>query len=123
MGITTCGTSNIDFCYAQGADKVIDYKKADWHDIVAPRSVDFVYDTVALSGTGDLAYDVLKDGGAYVPLLEQAEASPEVTVLRPSVRQAHSFILNETRSADFGVLREQVDKGLLRPHVEKTFTF
>lgn len=119
--ITTCGTPNVDFCRRMGADQVIDYHRADWHALVPPRSVDVVYDTVALKGTGDQAFDVLRDGGFYVALLSQALASPQTASRRPSVHQAF-FLTSITDYQHLDTLAGFVDQGKLRPVIDHVFT-
>jgi len=121
--ITTCGTSNLEFCKSMGADQVIDYHEEDWHTVVPARSVDFVYDAATQSGTGSLAYDVLKDGGFFVTLQPWPLANETVANSRPSVTQkfiAMPDALYEFKDLD--ILRELVDSGKLTPHVQKTFS-
>eukprot|EP00416_Gambierdiscus_australes_P027794 CAMPEP_0171058490 /NCGR_PEP_ID=MMETSP0766_2-20121228/2526_1 /TAXON_ID=439317 /ORGANISM="Gambierdiscus australes, Strain CAWD 149" /LENGTH=327 /DNA_ID=CAMNT_0011513775 /DNA_START=128 /DNA_END=1111 /DNA_ORIENTATION=+ len=120
--ISTCGTSHLDFCASMGADEVIDYHKADWHAVLAPQSVDVVYDTVALKGTGDRAYDVLRDGGFFVTLLEQGLASVGAVLRRPSLSQKF-FLMASANFSRLDTLKAIVDKGGLRGHVSRTFTF
>jgi len=118
--VTTCSAKNKDFCKAQGADIVVDYHSEDWRDVVAPGSVDFVYDTVASPGTGDLALDSLKDGCWFVTLLTSALASEAAIAKRPLVHQTF-FFLNETSTVHLEALHALVDMGGLRPTVQETF--
>mmetsp|Transcript_28285 Transcript_28285/g.67927 ORF Transcript_28285/g.67927 Transcript_28285/m.67927 type:complete len:342 (+) Transcript_28285:48-1073(+) len=119
--ITTCGTDHVDFCKGLGADQVIDYHKDDWHTVIPAQSVDFVYDTVALKGTGDKAYDVLKDNGAFVTLLQDGLASKETAAKRPSIRQEF-FLTDSTGYERLDKLAALVDQGKLVPRVDQTFT-
>lgn len=118
--VATCGTEHVDFCKGLGADVVVDYHKQQWQDVVGARSVDFVYDTVGLSGTGDIAYETLKDGGHFATLLGSL-ASDAVVAERPSVKQlAVSGWPKDYTQLD--ILRALVDGGQLTPHIELTFT-
>merc|ERR1719199_2284867 len=63
--ITTCSGSHSDFVQSRGADQVIDYHKEKYYEVLAPKSIDVVYDCVGLSGTGDHAFGILKDHGHF----------------------------------------------------------
>lgn len=122
--ITTCGTSNIEFCKSQGADLVIDYHEQNWQEVVEAKSVDFVYDTVSADLTGNLAYPVLKDDGTYVCLLGSCLADKAVAKARPGITQAAIYLGSAGYThKDLDVLRDLVDAGKLRPHIQKTFAF
>merc|ERR1712232_883513 len=99
---------------------VIDYHKADWHTVIPAKSVDVVYDTVAIKGTGDLAYDVLKDGGAFVTLLSDAVASSATAKKRPSIKQ-ESFLLSNIQTSYLNTLKDFVDAGKLNVQIDNTF--
>jgi len=118
--IATCGTSNLPFCASMGADQVIDYHKADWFSVLKPRTVDVIYDTVGLGGTGKHAFDILKDGGFFITTLPTALASPVTILKRPSVKQT-AILTNSKNPEDLETLKDLVDAGKLRPHVERAF--
>merc|ERR1712194_658039 len=120
--ISTCGTDHVDFCKSMGADQVIDYHKENWHAVIPANSVDVVYDTVAIKGTGDLAYDILKDGGAFVTLLSDATASSATASKRPSIKQ-ESFLLSQIQTTYLDTLKGFIDAGKLHGHIDETFTF
>ena len=88
--------------------------------MLAPRSVDIIYDTVAQAGTGDLAFDVLKDGGFFATLLPRGLASPGAIRKRPAVKQ-HFFLTSSGDFHDLDVLRDLVNAGKLRGHIEQAF--
>lgn len=119
--ITTCGTSHVDFCTSLGADLVIDYHKSNFHDVIPKQSVDVVFDTVGIAGTGDLAYDLLKDGGSFATLLSRGVASKAVASKRPSIKQ-ETFMLSQIQTSYLDTLKNFIDAGKLRSHIEKTFT-
>jgi NADPH:quinone reductase-like Zn-dependent oxidoreductase len=117
---TTCGGSHAAFCKEMGADQVVDYHTTQWQDVVPARSVDIVFDTVGLAGTGELAYDVLRDGGTFVTLLQSGLASDATAKARPSVQQ-HFFLTDSSDYKQLDVLADLVDSGKLKPIVDGTF--
>jgi len=117
--ITTCGTSHVDFCTSMGADQVIDYHEADFHAVIPVRSVDIVYDCVGQPGTGDLAYDLLRDGGAYVTLLDSL-ASDATAASRPSVKQ-QTFLTDSSDYRQLDILKGLVEGGKLTPIISSTY--
>lgn len=119
--ISTCGTSHVDFCKSLGADQVIDYHKEEWHTLVPARSVDVVYDTVGIKGTGDLAYDILKDGGHFVTLLSQAAPSQATILKRPSIRHETTFT-PAFHTSYLDALKNFVEAGKLRGHIDQSFS-
>lgn len=118
--VTTCGTSNVDFCSEMGADEVIDYHEASWEDVVPALSADHIFDTVGVTGTAELAYKILKDGGTFATIAG-ALASNATAASRPSVKQ-YFFLTDSSDYHQLDTLRELVDAKSLRPIVDKTFT-
>jgi len=116
---TTCGTSNLEFCKKMGASVVVDYHVDDWQNIVPALSADIVFDTVGVSGTAELAYDVLQDGGTFVTIAGALAPSP-VARSRPSVKQ-HFFLTDSSDYQQLDVLKELVDAGKLTPVLDETF--
>ena len=117
--ITTCGTSNLDYCKENGADQVgmlscalcllfliclvcvfvsfmimcaqvIDYHTQNWWEVLADNSVQVVYDTVGEDGTADYAMEKLAPGGYFVTIAGSLARDP-----KPGVKQA-SFINSDT---------------------------
>ena len=117
--ITTCGTEHVNFCREMGADEVIDYHVDQWHAVIPERSVDIVYDCIAQAGSGDLAYDILKDGGAYVTLLNTL-ASQEKAASRPAVTQ-ETCLADSSDYRQLDIIRDFVDAGKVKPVVVSTY--
>jgi NADPH:quinone reductase-like Zn-dependent oxidoreductase len=91
--ITTASAANHDYVRGLGADEIIDYKAADFTQVVA--DCDAVFDTVG----GDVAqrsFAVLKPGGraAFIASGAQAPKPPrdDVTSLRPPVGRARRHL-------------------------------
>lgn len=120
--ITTCGTSHVEFCSSMGSDKVIDYHKEDWHTMLAKRSVDAVIDMVGLKGTGDKAYDILRENGFFVTLLPFSLPSISSKMKRPDIKHLFSNTVY-WHHQDLELVADLVDAGKLKPHIDKTFSF
>mmetsp|Transcript_60511 Transcript_60511/g.140948 ORF Transcript_60511/g.140948 Transcript_60511/m.140948 type:complete len:208 (+) Transcript_60511:1-624(+) len=118
--ITTCSPDNFDFVRGLGADEVIDYHTQDWATVLAPGSLQVVYDCVSLPGTGDKALGLLADGGSFVTLLPGAQPSDAAKDARPGVSTFY-FICNQTSTADLDVVRGFANEGKLQMVVQETF--
>mmetsp|Transcript_41356 Transcript_41356/g.90304 ORF Transcript_41356/g.90304 Transcript_41356/m.90304 type:complete len:370 (+) Transcript_41356:95-1204(+) len=116
--ITTASANNTDFVKSVGADEVIDYHTADWWKVLKPGSIDIIYDCVCLHGTGDHAYDVLADGGAFVTIQSQSEASPSKIQSRPSIKHLHHNGL-PANSHELDDLSDLVVKGKLSSKIDQ----
>jgi len=119
--ITTCGSSNLDLAKSLGADQAIDYHKANWWDVLGKGSVDVIYDCVMQDGTGEHAYEVLRDGGRLVSLLPNSLANSSLARQRPSVKQTFYLNLMDKSTRDLDRLREMVERGQLRPVVDSVY--
>jgi len=119
--VTTCGTSNLDFCSEMGADTVVDYHTQEWQDVVPALSADIIFDTVGATNAAELAYQVLKDGGSFVTIAG-ALASDATAASRPSVNQEF-FLTDSSDYRQLDTLKELVDAGKLRPILDETFSF
>jgi NADPH:quinone reductase-like Zn-dependent oxidoreductase len=120
--ITTCGTSHVAFCKSVGADVVIDYHKQQWHEVVEPRSVDLFIDLVGEKGTGDQAYEVIRENGFFVTLLPFSLPSRKAKASRPDIKHVFSNT-DYWHYRDLEIIRELVDAGKLKPNIDKTYTF
>jgi len=64
---TTCGTDNVEWVKALGADVVIDYKKQDFYSIVQGLGpVDVVFDAIGNRDDRDKSFDLVKPKGRVV---------------------------------------------------------
>lgn len=81
---TTTSTANVEWVKALGADRVIDYKKEDYREIVS--DLDLVVDT--LGGDETLAaFDVIKHGGSVMSLVGDIdEDAAQLLELGPVIR-------------------------------------
>jgi len=83
--------------------------------------VDIIYDCVGIAGTGDFAYQILRDGGKFVTLQTGSLASSQVAASRPEVSQFH-FIQNHSQTKYIDLLRGLVEKEQLFPVIDSTYT-
>ena len=110
---TTVGTENVEFAKELGADDVIDYKTQKFEDLL--KDFDAVFDTVG-GETLEKSFRVAKKGGIIVSML--GAPNPElakqygVTVIGQSTA---------TNSKRLERLAELVEKGVIKPLVDKVF--
>lgn len=117
------GGRKLDVVRLLGADRVVDYSRADWTEQV-PEGVDVVFDGVGGS-TGDAAFALLRRGGRFCPfgmasgafsaVDENAAAARGVTLVR-GLRASPE----EIRSAALSALRH-AEEGRLKPLIGQTF--
>ena len=122
LGAYVIGTSsakNKEFVLQNGADKHIDYTTENFSEIVS--DADFVLDTLA----GDIiskSIDVTKKGGIIVTI-PSGNISDEDIEKAKSKGVDLSFILVESSGSDMFQIAQLMEKGILKSHVSKTFSF
>ncbi|WP_035052361.1 NADP-dependent oxidoreductase [Andreprevotia chitinilytica] len=111
--ISTTSTPNVDFVKGLGADEVIDYRSANFKDVV--RDVDLVFDTLG-GQVQDDSWGVLKSDGLLVSVVRPPDQKKADEL---GVRSTFIFI-----QPDAAVLRELavlVDISVVRPVVGAEF--
>lgn len=110
---TTVSSKDVEYVKNLGADEVIDYKKEKFEEML--REYDGVFDA---SG-GDFSEDtlkVLKKNGIFVSMAGQVDEALakkyDVRVVRQST---------DTTTQNFNRLRELVEKGVVKPQVDRVF--
>jgi len=68
---STSSTKNIPFLKELGADVTIDYKTQSVTDVIAPKSLDVIYDTVGKRVELSTMLSLLKDGGVFVTIAQK----------------------------------------------------
>lgn len=121
--ITTCSSSHTDYVKSLGADRVIDYHTQNYWEVLAAKSVDVVYDCVGLSGTGDHAYVILKEGGHFVSLLPTSMPSASARFKRWDIHTNFPTCVGACSHYDrIDKISKLVEDGKLAVHIDKTYS-
>ena len=121
LGATVVGTSSLknkDFVLDLGADEHIDYRHYDW--TAHPREYDFVLDTIGEENI-DHSLEVTKEGGSIISI--PTGLNEEVTSKAAAKGVRGYFILVESNGDDMAQIAELLEKGIIKPHVFKTYSF
>lgn len=112
--IALASAARHEFVRALGADEVIDYRTADFTEVVQDAGV--VFDSTA---QGARSLRALRPAGVLVSILEHGDTELAATVAAAGRRFAGVSV--EPDYAGLEAIAELVDAGRLRPHVEETF--
>jgi NADPH:quinone reductase-like Zn-dependent oxidoreductase len=99
--IAVAGSKDVEYVRSLGARDVVDYRVADFADVV--RSVDAVVDTVG-GAARDRAFGVLKPGGILVTVV-----SSEFVPARSDVRSAFFYV--DVTTARLNAISQSFDSG------------
>ncbi len=115
-----CSTKNVDFVILNGASKVIDYTNQDFTQI--PETFDIIFDTSAKSSFSRCKH-LLNPNGYY--LVTMMKFTPLVQTIWTKMVGGKKVIfamsINKTNSLT--ILKEMAEKGIVKPIIDKTFTF
>ena len=117
--IGTSSAKNREFVLQNGADKHIDYTAENFQDMVS--DVDFVLDTIG----GDTIFkslDITKQGGTIVTIASSNISNEELEKAK-SKDVNLSFLLVQSSADDMLQIAQLMEKGILKSHVSKTFSF
>jgi NADPH:quinone reductase-like Zn-dependent oxidoreductase len=117
--IGTSSAKNKEFVLQNGADEHIDYTTESFQDIVS--DIDFVLDTIG----GDTilkSLDVIKQGGTIVSIASSNLSNEELEKAK-SKDVNLSFLLVQSSGENMLQLSQLMEKGILKSHVSKTFSF
>lgn len=116
--IGTSSAENKDFVLGLGADEHIDYKAVKFEDVL--NDMDFVLDTVGGDNI-DRSINVLKKGGILISI---PTGIPESAAEKAKVRGVNAFFaLVQSSGEDMQQLAGLLEKGKLRSHVSRVFSF
>jgi len=117
--IGTSSAKNREFVLQNGADEHIDYTTENFQDIVS--DADFVLDTIG----GDTilkSLDVIKEGGTIVSITTSSMSAEELE--KAKVKNVNlSFLLVQSSGENMLKLSQLMERGILKSHVSKTFSF
>jgi len=106
-----------------GADRVIDYHSQNYWEVLAPKSVDVVYDCVGQSGTGDHAFEILKEKGHFVSLLLTSLPSASARLKRWDIHTRVPTCVGACAHYDrMDKISEFVALGKVTVHIDKTYS-
>lgn len=117
--IGTSSAKNREFVLQNGVDKHIDYTTENFQELVA--DVDFVLDTIG----GDTILQSLaitKKGGTIVTIANSNISNEELEKAK-SKDVNLSFLLVQSSGDDMLQIAQLMEKGILKSHVSKTFSF
>jgi NADPH:quinone reductase-like Zn-dependent oxidoreductase len=120
--VATTSTRNAELVTSLGADQVVDYTKEKWVSVLAPHSVDVVYDCgVEPMAWNDGAQLVLKQNtGRFVTLVPMMEPAKESEF----GAQLIGFVKSEDLSAKtLGVITEYIESGKAKPVIDSVYPF
>lgn len=121
LGAYVIGTSSVenkDFVLGLGADEHIDYKSQQFEDIV--KDADFVLDTMG----GDNALRSLlstKKGGTVISIPSGLQEGLKEKAEELGIN-AYNFPVT-SNGKDMEVLANLLEKGIIKSHISKTFSF
>jgi len=110
----TASAADTEFVKGLGADEVIDYKTQDFSQVI--HDYDAVFDTVG-GETNAKSYQVLKNGGAFVSMLE---APNEALVNAKNLRYTQQS--SQATPERLRAIAELVDSGRLAVNIDKVFS-
>lgn len=121
-GKVTATTSfrNVDFVRSLGAQQVVDYTKEKWSDLLAPHSVDLIYDCgVEPASWNDAAQKILKPGTGRFVTIEWNGPTPIISPIGATYHQ-----VRYTPSAqDLAVIADFIERGRISVHLDSVFPF
>jgi NADPH:quinone reductase-like Zn-dependent oxidoreductase len=109
--IATASSNSADFVQALGADRVYDYRKTRFENLIC--DVDVVLDTVG-GETLDRSWKVLKPGGSIITIATSSGQSND-----PKVREA--FMIVRADASQLAQIAAMIDAGELRVFLGQTF--
>lgn len=115
----TSSAKNKEFVLQNGADKHIDYVTENFSDIVS--GVDFVLNTVTGGDITSRSIDVTKTGGMIVTITGNVANEDNDKAKQKGVDL--SFVLVSSSGDDMLQIAQLMEKGILKSHVSKTFSF
>jgi NADPH:quinone reductase-like Zn-dependent oxidoreductase len=115
----TSSAKNKEFVLQNGADKHIDYTTENFYEIVS--DADFVLNTVTDGDIISKSIDVTKTGGVIVTITGNVAIEDSDKAKLKGVDL--SFALVASSGTDMLQIAQLMERGILKSHVSKTFSF
>jgi NADPH:quinone reductase-like Zn-dependent oxidoreductase len=115
----TSSAKNREFILQNGADKHIDYTTEDFSEIVS--DADFVLNTVT-EGIISKSIDVSKSGGVIVTISSMNISNEDAEKAKAKGVDLSSLLVASS-GEDMLQIAQLMEKGVLKSHVSKTFSF
>jgi NADPH:quinone reductase-like Zn-dependent oxidoreductase len=115
--IGTASAAKHEFVRGLGADEVIDYRTADFAEVLREEPVDVVFNPIA-QDYNERSLRVLKDGGALVSILSVDQATVEGARGRGIPT---AFTLVEPDRLALTAITDLVERGALRVQIDSVF--
>lgn len=117
--IGTSSAKNKEFILQNGADEHIDYTTENFQDKLS--DIDFVFDTVG-GDTVLKSLDVVKEGATIVTITKSNLSDEELEKAKAKNVNL-SFLLVQSSGENMLQLSQLLEKGIVKSHVSKTFSF
>lgn len=118
----TCSTKNVETVLGFGADKIIDYTKEEWSDVLHCGGMDCVYDTVGPAAGETKVLEkmlkVFKPGGRFVSI--STKVPPRLTL--ENKLTAEWFQVNKDNLEGLNELKELFQSGKVRCPIARQFS-
>ncbi|MBE0625984.1 MAG: NADP-dependent oxidoreductase [Burkholderiales bacterium] len=111
-----CGTANIDYVCALGAQRVIDYKRGDW--LQPGQHFDVVFDAAAAASFAQ-ARPMLTTEGIYINTMPRAALYWAALLARASSRQRCVPFMLKTDTALLARLARLAAESVIVPHIHE----
>lgn len=119
MGAEVVGTASAakhEFLRGLGADQLIDYRSADYTEVLRDDPVDVVLETLG-GGNAERSFTVLRPGGLLITAVERTSTTLPGLAAEAGVRFAPLGV--EPDTAGLESLTALVEAGHLRPHIQE----
>eukprot|EP00455_Lapot_gusevi_P045351 TRINITY_DN5786_c0_g1_i7.p1 TRINITY_DN5786_c0_g1~~TRINITY_DN5786_c0_g1_i7.p1 ORF type:complete len:230 (-),score=43.26 TRINITY_DN5786_c0_g1_i7:49-738(-) len=130
----TTTSSDARFVTSIGADRVINYREADWGEELKGQNFDCIYDTVGGYESWVKAKQVLKQGGHYVTIAGDVQAALSIKKLLSNGLSIanrkfwgwlgyhkYDLVVTNTNHKDLQALTDMVEAGKVRPLIDSEF--
>jgi NADPH:quinone reductase-like Zn-dependent oxidoreductase len=121
-----CSTRNVEMVRSIGADHVFDYKKENYTE--SERRYDLIVDMVGNHsvrenlGVLEQSGTLVLVGGGKGDWVEPLKGPLQVLLLSPFVDREIALILAQLDSADLAMLAELMEKGEVKPVIDRRYT-